>query len=411
MEKDMRMIIDNILRDTKPDTCVTTALEVLSFGSGRVILVAIGKAAWQMAHAAQAYLGDKISEGLIVTKYKHVLGEIPGCRCFEAGHPVLDENSVSATREVLRCTESLSPDDTVLFLVSGGGSSLFEYPLIPFEKLQEITSFLLKSGADIQEMNSIRKKLSAVKGGKFAEHCKPAKVYSIILSDVLGDPLDSIASGPTVPDTSSSGEALAIIDKYGVPIDENTRKIISDSVMCDTSNNESVIIGNVKLLCDSVAEAAEQLGYKPLVLTDQLNCEAGEAGKMLGSIGSFFARSDKCGSTAIIVGGETVVKVKGKGIGGRNQELALSSAINIAGLDNILIFSLGSDGTDGPTDAAGGFVTGSTVGAMRAIGENIEEYLDNNDSYHFLEKSRGLIVTGPTGTNINDVSVVLIKKH
>ena len=411
MEKDMRMIIDNILRDTKPDTCVTTALEVLSFGSGRVILVAIGKAAWQMAHAAQAYLGDKISEGLIVTKYKHVLGEIPGCRCFEAGHPVLDVNSVSATREVLRCTESLSPDDTVLFLVSGGGSSLFEYPLIPLEKLQEITSFLLKSGADIQEMNSIRKKLSAVKGGKFAEHCKPAKVYSIILSDVLGDPLDSIASGPTVPDTSSSGEALAIIDKYGVPIDENTRKIISDSVMCDTSNNESVIIGNVKLLCDSVAEAAEQLGYKPLVLTDQLNCEAGEAGKMLGSIGSFFARSDKCGSTAIIVGGETVVKVKGKGIGGRNQELALSSAINIAGLDNVLIFSLGSDGTDGPTDAAGGFVTGSTVGAMRAIGENIEEYLDNNDSYHFLEKSRGLIVTGPTGTNINDVSVVLIKKH
>ncbi len=411
MEKDMRIIIDNILKDTKPDTCVKSALENISFSDGRVILVSIGKAAWQMAMAARDLLGDRISEGLVITKYKHVLGEIPGCTCYEAGHPVLDENSVAATYEVLKRTEGLGPEDTVLFLVSGGGSSLFEYPLIPLEELQKITSFLLRSGAYIQEINSIRKKLSAVKGGKFAEHCKPAKIYSIILSDVLGDPLDSIASGPTVPDTASSEDALAVIDKYGVPIDEKTRKIIADSVTCDTGNNESVIIGNVKLLCDSVANTARQLGYKPLILTDQLNCEAGEAGKLLGSIGKYFARSESCSSTAVIVGGETVVRVKGTGLGGRNQELALSSAANIAGLDNVLIFSLGSDGTDGPTDAAGGFVTGSTVETMRSQGVDIEEYLDNNDSYHFLEKSGGLIITGPTGTNINDVSVVLIKKH
>lgn len=411
MENDMRIIIDNVLKDTKPDTCVVSALEGLSFRSGRILLISIGKAAWQMARAAQEYLGDRVSEGHVITKYKHVSGNIPYCTCYEAGHPVPDDNGVKATDATLKATEDLSPDDTVLFLISGGGSSLFESPKIPLGELQDITEFLLRSGADIREINSVRKKLSSVKGGKFAEHCKPAKVYSIILSDVLGDPLDSIASGPTVPDSVSAEDTLKVIDKYSVPISAETREIIAGTAVSDTSNNESVIIGNVGLLCDSVSNTARQLGYDPIVLTDRLDCEAGEAGKMLGSIGSYYANNDCYGSTAIIAGGETVVKVRGNGLGGRNQELALSSAINIAGLDNVLIFSLGSDGTDGPTDAAGGFVTGSTLYDMKNAGISLEEYLENNDSYHFLEKSKGLIFTGPTGTNINDVSVVLIKKH
>ena len=397
-------ITDSAIQAVKPDAAVKRALSEMPH-SGRIFLVAAGKAAWQMADAAVKTLGQ-MEDGVVVTKYGHVKAEIPGVRCYEAGHPVPDANSFAATEKALELVHGLHPEDTVLFLLSGGGSALFEKPLISGEELQEITAQLLASGADIVEMNTIRKRLSGVKGGRFASACAPAKVFSIVLSDILGDPLDMIASGPAVPDTSTCAQALAIAEKYRLKLSEQAQALLKQETPKTLDNVTTRITGSVRELCAAAAVACRERGYEPILLTDRLCCEAREAGSFLGSIVRTHAGRGK--KLAYIAGGETVVHLTGNGLGGRNQELALAAAPALAGLEHCCVFSVGSDGTDGPTDAAGGYVDGQTDAALRTAGWDVFAALQNNDAYHALQAIGSLLITGPTGTNVNDVSVALV---
>ena len=404
LRADADAVIHEAIRAVLPDAAVRRALAGFAPGGGRVLLVAAGKAAWQMAHAAVAALGS-VDAGVVVTKYGHVKGEIPGVTCYEAGHPVPDENSFAATAAALSLVQGLTAEDTVLFLLSGGGSALFEQPLLPGAELQDITGQLLACGADIVEMNTIRKRLSAVKGGRFALACAPAKVYSIVLSDILGDPLDMIASGPAVPDRSTCAEALAVAEKYSLRLSDAARALLGQETPKELSNVETQITGSVRQLCAAAAAACEKLGYRSVLLTDCLDCEARQAGRFLADIARTHAgRGEKL---AFLAGGETVVRLTGRGLGGRNQELALAAAPGLAGLA-AAVFSVGSDGTDGPTDAAGGYADGDTLAALAARGLEVHAVLADNDAYHALKAVDGLIMTGPTGTNVNDVAVALI---
>ena len=404
LRQDANAIIRAAIAAVLPDEAVRRALKGRHF-PGRVLLVAAGKAAWQMARAAVEALGP-VDAGVVVTKYGHVQGQLPGVICYEAGHPVPDENSFRATQAALDLVAGAKETDTVLFLLSGGGSALFEKPLIPGRELQDITQQLLACGADIVEMNTIRKRLSAVKGGRFALACAPARVYSIVLSDILGDPLDMIASGPAVPDRSTCAQAQAIAETYGLRLSGAARVCLQQETPKVLDNVETHITGSVRELCAAAAEACGQLGYQPVLLTDHLDCEAREAGRFLADIARTHAgRGQKA---AYLAGGETVVRLTGHGLGGRNQELALAAAPGLAGLP-AAVFSVGSDGTDGPTDAAGGYVDGDTAAALAARGLDAGAALADNDAYHALQAVDGLIVTGPTGTNVNDVAVVLVR--
>ena len=407
LREEAEKIIYTALQAVQPDEAVRRTLKDYRFSSGRKILVAIGKAAWQMAKAATDTLG-RVDTGIVITKYKHVKGDIPCVDCYEAGHPIPDENSFAATRKVLEMVKGLAPEDTVIFLVSGGGSALFELPRIPAEELQKITLSLSNSGADIVELNNVRKRLSSVKAGRFALACYPAKVLSIVLSDVLGDPLDSIASGPAYPDSSTCAQAKAIIEKYKIHLSPEAAVQLEQETPKELCNVETYINGSVKELCAAAARTVEEMGYKALVLTDELRCEASSAGSFLASILKSHACSKQ--SLAFIAGGETVVRVTGYGTGGRSQELALAAAPGIAGLEGAAIFSIDSDGTDGPTDAAGGYVDGESITALEEKGINFDSMLRENDSYHALEAIGGLIMTGPTGTNVNDLAVALLKR-
>lgn len=406
MREDAQCIVDQAIHAVLPDEAVQRALQGKVF-SGRVFLIAVGKAAWQMAKTASACVAP-LAGGIVVTKYQHARGAIPDCDIIEAGHPVPDENSFRAARAVLKMTEDLTAEDTVLFLLSGGGSALFELPLITPEELQDVTQQLLACGANIVEINTIRKRLSAVKGGRFAAHCAPAKVFTVVLSDILGDPLDMIASGPAYADSSTCEQAVAIAEKYHLRLSEKARQCLLTETPKRLSNVDSHITGSVRDLCRAAADTCRHLGYEPIILTDRLHCQAKEAGSFLGSI----ARSNcQCGrAMACIVGGETVVHLTGNGKGGRNQELALAAAEEIRGLENVTVFSFGSDGTDGPTDAAGGVVDGTTADRLEENRLSIDDVLRRNDAYHALQQTNGLLMTGPTGTNVNDCSVVLIRR-
>lgn len=409
MDKRLRQraeaIVSASIKAVQPDDAVSRALAGRIF-PGRIVLVAAGKAAWQMARAAYDCLGERIEDGVVVTKYDHVMGPIANFTCCEAGHPVPDENSFAGTQKALNLVKDLQPEDTVLFLLSGGGSALFEKPLVPGEVLQDITGQLLACGADIVEINTIRKRLSAVKGGRFALACTPAQVFSVVLSDILGDPLDMIASGPAVPDSSTCGQAIAIAEKYRLKLTEEARALLAQETPKELTNVTTQITGSVRELCIAAANASRELGYEPIVLTDQLCCQAKEAGSFLASVVRTHAGSGK--KMAFIAGGETVVQLTGKGKGGRNQELALSAAAGIDGISGAAVFSVGSDGTDGPTDAAGGYADYETAAELKAQGLEIYQVLQNNDAYHALEKTGGLLITGPTGTNVNDVAVALL---
>lgn len=407
LRKDADLIIKEAIQKVLPDEAVAQALTGKSF-EGNVYVVAAGKAAWQMAKTASDILKECITAGVVCTKYDHVKEPIPKMQCFEGGHPVPDANSFQGTVAALQMIENLREEDTVLFLLSGGGSALFEKPLVTEEELAHVTAQLLACGADIVEINTIRKRLSAVKGGKFAKICEPAKVYSIVLSDILGDPLDMIASGPAYPDSSTCEDALKIAEKYQLKMNQTTRALLGRETPKELHNVETVVTGSVKNLCKAVSEACENLKYQPMILTDQLSCQAKEAGAFLAAIAKSHQDTDK--SLAFIAGGETVVQLTGKGKGGRNQELALAAAEGIADLKDTAIFSIGSDGTDGPTDAAGGYCDGDTKHILEQAGINIFNVLKENDAYHALKKAGGLILTGPTGTNVNDVAVVLIRR-
>ena len=416
MKQDMREIIDRAIKAVLPEAAVKEALKREDFlarkQKGRLIVASIGKAAWRMAKAASDILGSEIS-GAVVTKYEHSMGEIKGLEIFEAGHPVLDENTLNGTQELLKHVKNLNEDDTVLFLVSGGGSALFELPAegVTLADMKDITSQLLSCGADIVEINTIRKHLSSVKGGRFAQLCAPAHVFMVVLSDVLGDRLDSIASGPAWPDSSTSEEALAIVKKYDLKVKPELMKVLSAETPKKLDNVTAVITGSVTALCEAACEIAKSKGYNPLVLTTTMTCEAREAGSFVASVAREVKNSGRPvkAPCALIAGGETVVHLTGHGRGGRNQEFALAAAENISGVDGIVIASLGSDGTDGPTDAAGGIVDGKTAAILKSKGINISDVLKENDAYHALKAADALLMTGPTGTNVNDVAIALIR--
>lgn len=403
--KNAEIIYSRAIRAALPDNAVRSALHELQL-TGDIYVVAVGKAAWQMGKTAAEVLGGRVRAGMVITKHGYSNGEIPGFTVFEAGHPVSDGDSYRATEAVLDFVAPLGEKDNVVFLLSGGGSALFEKPLIPEEDMDRLTRQLLASGADIVEMNTLRKRFSAVKGGRFALACAPARVYSIVLSDVIGDRPDAIASGPAYPDSTTSAQAKAVAARYGISLSDRMRELLEVETPKTLPNVETYITGSVSQLCRSAEETCSQLGYSPITLTASLSCTARDAGVFLSNIAQSYAGCGK--KLAFIAGGETVVHLTGSGLGGRNQELALAAAENISGMDNVCVFSVGSDGTDGPTDAAGGFVDGSTKSALAAKGMDIFSVLQDNDSYHALEQCGGLIKTGATGTNVNDLSVLLI---
>ena len=405
LRNDAEKIIEGSIRAVLPDRAVTKALQNFRPGKGRTVLVAAGKAAWQMASAAVG-AGIRIDDGIVITKYGHVKGELPGILCCEAGHPVPDEAGFRATEKALQLVRPLGEDDTVLFLLSGGASALFELPLIPGEELQAITKKLLASGADITEINTIRKRLSGVKGGRFAQSVYPARVYSILLSDVPGNRPDMIGSGPACPDPSTCRDACEIAERYLPDLAREVREHLTHETPKQLEHVDTVITGSVRELCAAAQNICRELGYEPVLLTDELCSEAREAGTMLACIAKTHAGRGR--RVAFIAGGETVVHLTGNGKGGRNQELALSAAPELSGIPGVAVFSVGSDGTDGPTDAAGGYADGDTCGELAAKGIDIRKALSDHDSYHALQAVGGLIMTGPTGTNVNDLSVVLV---
>ncbi|NLF20193.1 MAG: DUF4147 domain-containing protein, partial [Clostridiaceae bacterium] len=334
-------------------------------------------------------------------------GSLPGVTCYEAGHPVPDAASFAATQAVLDLTAALQPEDTVLFLLSGGGSALFEKPLIDPAELQDITRQLLASGADITELNTIRKRLSAVKAGRFAQWCAPAKVEAVVLSDILSDPLDMIASGPAAPDPTTASQAQALVAKYGLQLSSAAHACLARETAKSLDNVRTQVIGSVRELCRAAETECRSLGYEPVLLTDELDCEAREAGRFLAAILRSHAGEGR--KLAFLAGGETVVRLTGQGLGGRNQELALGAAAGLAGLRRAAVISVGSDGTDGPTDAAGGYADGDTLEELTARGLVPHEVLTQNNAYYALRAVDGLIFTGPTGTNVNDIAVALLQ--
>lgn len=410
IHQDAKQMIRDIIAENMPQHAVEVALQSHAFDKN-IYLLAIGKAAWTMAKAASDFLGERLQKGIVITKYDHSQGPLPRIEIIEAGHPISDANTLAGTEKAMALAQSLGPCDELIFLVSGGGSALFEKPQpgVTLEDLVDINSQLLASGADIVEINQVRKRLSCVKAGRFAQLCSPAQVFTIVLSDVLGDRLDSIASGPAAPDSTTCADVQKVVDKYNLKLTDTCRALLAVETPKVVDNVHTVVTGSVRTLCTAAAKSSRQLGYTPYVLTTLLNCEAREAGRMLASIGAEIADGISCFQRpcAVILGGETVVHMQGKGRGGRNQELALAAAPGIAGLADMVIFSLGSDGTDGPTEAAGGLVDGDTLQKLRQKGLNLDALLRDNDSYRGLQAADGLIVTGPTGTNVNDVSILL----
>jgi hydroxypyruvate reductase len=416
---DAHALIQAAIAANLPGPAVQRALENHCF-AGRISVLAIGKAAWTMAKAAGEALGGRIEKGIVITKYGHSQGKLPGMEILEAAHPISDGNSVLGAEKALALAESLGVGDELLFLVSGGGSALFEKPLegLSLAEIEDINRQLLASGANIVEINTIRKHLSSVKGGRFALACAPARIFTVALSDVLGDRPDSIASGPSVADPSTSEEALGLVKKYALKLSGRALECLERETPKRLDNAEIEITGSVRSLCDGAARAAQELGYAPQILCSDMDGEAREAGRLIAAIARQIDRGACAGGLnpggfspsrpcAIILGGETVVRLRGNGKGGRNQELALAAAEGIAGIPRLAVFSVGSDGTDGPTDAAGGIVDGGALAALAARGLAPGDILDRNDAYNGLKAVNGLIMTGPTGTNVNDIAVIL----
>ncbi len=409
LREDANAIIHEVIAGVLPDSSVKKALRESKLQDGKIVLIAAGKAAWQMANVAASQLGDRIDSGVVITKHGYSKGAIANFQIFETGHPVPDNNSFLAADAVIRAAGHLTAADTVLLFLSGGGSALFEKPLVSASELYGITRQLLASGADIVELNTIRKRLSAIKGGRFAQICAPARVHQIILSDIIGNPLDMIASGPACPDSSTCAQALEIAEKYKLQLSETAKRCLQQETPKYLDNVKTCVVGSVRELCSAAEKAAKKLGYEPITLTASLCCEAREAGIFLANIAQYYNSSEK--SLAVLAGGETVVHLTGNGLGGRNQEMALAVAAGIDGLRETAFFSVGSDGTDGPTDAAGGYVDQDTARKLRQKGLSISRILADNDSYHGLMQCDGLIFTGATGTNVNDLSMLLIRRE
>ncbi len=404
-EEYSRQVIKAVLEELNPEEKVREALSEKIFKKN-LHLFAIGKASWNMANGAYKHLGNRIKSGMVITKYGHSEGPIGDFRIFEAGHPIPDENSLRAGRFAIEKFSKLNANDELLLLISGGGSALFEvlYEEITLEDLQSVTQKLMASGMGIKEINALRKRLSRVKGGQFAQIVAPASVQALIISDVIGDNVSNIASGPVTEETEIP-QLTDILIKLGID-DKHIVKAIQRELPKGIKNVQVSIIDNVVNACYSAKNNFEALGLKASILTTCLECEAKEAGRFISALikDIYHGNSDLSKPHCLIFGGETVVTLRGNGKGGRNQELALSAAIELDGLNqDCTIFSLGTDGTDGPTEAAGGIVNPDTISHMKAAGIDAQKMLQNNDSYHALQAANALIQTGPTGTNVNDL--------
>ncbi len=395
-------------------------------GFSRLLVIGFGKASVPMARAMEENLGDIITGGAVITKYghgsRHGLAKI--C-VHEAGHPVPDESGLKGTEALLDLAGPADEKTLVVVLISGGGSALFVSPFqgITLEEKQETTSLLLKAGAEIHELNTVRKHISRVKGGRLAEILRPALSVSLILSDVIGDSLDVIASGPTSPDSTTFADALYILVKHDLAdrapksvtnlLEKGLKGLVPDTPKKGSPifhKVENLIIGSNRLALDAAKRSADAMGMRSEILSAEISGEAVEAGKKL-ALKALAEKREKReqGPVCLISGGETTVTVTGSGKGGRNLELALAFAIATEGIPGITLLSAGTDGTDGPTDAAGAIVDGMTITRARSLGLDPEEYLRNNDSYNFFRKSGGLLITGPTGTNVMDIQIVVIE--
>ncbi len=390
----------------------------------RLIVIGLGKASCRMAKALEDRMTDLIVKGIVITKYGHCGQTGPDkIKVLEAGHPVPDMNGFINTRGIIKLLQNADEKTLVICLISGGGSALLVAPHkgTSLDEKQKVTQLLLKGGANIDELNTVRKHISAVKGGRLAEIAYPARILSLILSDVIGDRLDVIASGPTVPDTTTFRDAVRVLEKYHLmeKTPEGVLKILqkgTNGLIPETpkegnklfGNVENIIIGSNKIALRAAKEEAEEMGLHAEITSSELMGEAREAGKWLAQKAMEIKDSKGSRPVCLISGGETTVTVKGDGIGGRNMELALAFALEIKDIEGITLLSAGTDGTDGPTDAAGAIVDGETVKKARAIGLDPVKYLKNNDSYTFFKNIRELFVTGPTGTNVMDIQIVLI---
>jgi len=389
-----------------------------------VYVVGGGKASGSMAEALEQILSEHITDGFINiprgTKHKTKV-----IKLHEASHPIPDETGVEGTRRILEIAEKAGENDLVICLISGGGSSLMPLPRgdISIVDKKKITEALLKCGATINEINTVRKHISDFKGGWLAKKAYPATVLNLILSDVIGDPLDFIASGPTVPDSTTFHEAVKILKKYELwnTVPESIRKVLSDGekgLIPETPKADdqvfkkvfTVVVGNNRFASLAACESLRSNGLNTLLLTSTLEGEARHVGTVLASIAREISISQNPVSkpAGIVAGGETTVTVKGKGLGGRNQEIALSAALKLEGMNGVVLASLSTDGVDGPTDAAGAIVDGKTLERAANKGLNPEEFLAENNSYNFFSELGDLIFTGPTGTNVNDVSVIIV---
>lgn len=409
------------IENAHPGSAVERALEGREF-PGRVVMVAVGKAAFPMAQAACDTLQGRLNRGFIIcdpaylpestgdTLTSHGSPLPSSITLLPAEHPIPDEATATSTRKVIENVSSLSTNDTVLFLLSGGASSMFEAPLIELEEMREITEALLMSGADISQINAVRKRLSSVKAGRFTRICAPAHVLSLILSDIPDGSLDAVGSGPTCPDSSTCDEALQALTESGYRPDATLMRLIRTETPKHLDNVENVLIGDASLLVQGAVDACRDLGYEPTLLDSPITGEARDVGRKLARISDESPMEDVPGVFRAWIGtGETTVTVQGAGLGGRNLEVALSAATILDERENRCVLSVGSDGRDGPTDVAGGYADGTTMAALRSHGIDAIASLDNNDSYHALEATDGLIRTGVTGTNVGDFMLVLRK--
>ncbi|MFZ2447425.1 MAG: glycerate kinase [Syntrophobacteraceae bacterium] len=392
----------------------------------RIIVTGFGKGTAPMARALEDILGDRLTEGWITVKYGHGVS-LKKVRIMEAGHPVPDEAGIEATRFILDRLRECAEKDLVLCAFSGGGSALSPAPRAPLElgEKQKTTQLLLECGATIFEINSLRKHLSVCKGGQLAKVAHPATVVSLFLSDVVGDPLDVIASGPTVPDPSTFSDCLEIVERHGLSerlphrvydmLREGAGGLLAETPKPGDAAFEKVqniVIGNNRASLLASSEKARQLGYNTLILSSFLQGEARDVAEVLTAIGKEIASSGNPvpPPACILAGGETTVTVRGRGKGGRNQELALAAAVSIENRPQIALLSAGTDGSDGPTDAAGAFADGDTCRNALRKGMVPGNYLANNDSYHFFESLGDLLITGPTRTNVMDVICLMVKE-
>ena len=391
---------------------------------GKLFLIGAGKASAAMARSAERLLGERIDAGLVITKYDHGV-PLDRCRMMEAGHPVPDENGARATDAMLDLVSTAGPDDLILCMISGGGSALTPAPVdgISLADKQETTRLMLACGATIHEINTIRKHLSRIKGGQLCRHANGARIVSLILSDVIGDNLDIIASGSTAPDPGTFGDCEAILRRYDlmdrIPgpvsrhlsqgtlgrLDETPKP--GDPVFDRVANR---IVGSISDVLSAAENESRRQGFTPLVLSSMIQGEARDVAKVLCAVAKEVHRSGHPipAPACLLSGGETTVTIRGDGLGGRNMELALAAGLELSGDSHTLLLSAGTDGTDGPTDAAGAFANGSTVARADALGISAQHYLANNDAYRFFHPLGDLLVTGPTRTNVMDLQVLLV---